>query len=368
VKILWALLLSLSLAEETSWARKKTNKKTPAKEIQAATLSVPALQGSTALLVTPDPGHTAFVKAIEEAKKSIRIEMFHLTHPKVIDALKTARQNKVQIQVIVDRSSLRSKRFKIVTDAMKAIGIEVEASTPKFALTHSKMMLVDDKFALVTAINLTQAEKTTRDFGIRTEDPKVLSDLKNIFETDWKNALEKGKDTPNIQSPNLVVSPINSEQKLADLIFSAQKNINSTVENLGSKTIEKAMMDAVQRKVPVRLILPTCDKNFNRHHNDRYAKVLQEKGVEIRMMPFPETVTHPYMHSKMIAVDQRLAYVGSVNFSTNSLQKAREIGLIFQDKSLIDPILKIFEEDWVKSVPLDFTNRRKCTGSSKDSE
>ena len=63
-------------------------------------------------------------------------------------------------------------------------------------------------------------------------------------------------------------------------------------------------------------------------------EALRRGGVAARVMPYPATPRHPYMHAKMMVADDRRAYVGSANYSVNSTTLARELGLLFSEPDL----------------------------------
>jgi phosphatidylserine/phosphatidylglycerophosphate/cardiolipin synthase-like enzyme len=54
----------------------------------------------------------------------------------------------------------------------------------------------------------------------------------------------------------------------------------------------------------------------------------------------------PYIHSKAFLVDERWLLIGSMNMSTNSLDKNREVGIILIDQSQISSFLQQFNTDW----------------------
>ena len=69
----------------------------------------------------------------------------------------------------------------------------------------------------------------------------------------------------------------------------------------------------------------------------------------------PPTPSTPYMHQKMILVDNTVAYVGSVNFSYNSTYENREAGIIFTNKSATQTISSLFEADWSNAIEVPAT-------------
>jgi phosphatidylserine/phosphatidylglycerophosphate/cardiolipin synthase-like enzyme len=314
-------------------------------------IAVPALvDPQLELLVTPAPDHAPFVAAIDGAAATLDMTMFHLTDPAVVDALARAARRGVQVRVILDGASLETKKFERVADRLREAGIQVRASSSEFSITHAKAMVVDRRTAFVTAINLTKDVATTRDFGIATRAASVVGDVEQLFDADWDNAAHHGHATPELREPSLVVSPTTSRTKLVSLIGSANHALIATVENLGDPDIEGALVAAAHRGVAVRLIVPMCDKNPDPLHDLPPARRLAAAGVAVRTMPAPETADRPYIHSKMIQTDGAVTYVGSVNFSVNSLSKARELGVIFANPRAAATIAATFEADWAQAV------------------
>jgi cardiolipin synthase len=307
----------------------------------------PALE----LITTPSPdGHRAFLAAIEGATKSIEMTMFHLTDPAVVDALRGAAARGIQVRVILDGKGLETKKLARVAEELRAAGVDVRGSSAAFSITHEKGMVVDRATAFITAINLTKDAAMTRDFGVITRVHGIVADVSELFEADWDNAANGGNTTPTQHEASLVVSPVSSRAHLTELIRSAKHELVVTVENLGDSEIDDALAAAARKGVTVRLIVPMCDKNPNPLYNFPFATKLASAGVSVQMMPNPESETHPYMHSKMILADGDTAYVGSVNFSTNSTTKARELGLIFVNAAATTTIHAAFEADWLQSV------------------
>ncbi|MFZ3228641.1 MAG: phospholipase D-like domain-containing protein [Pseudobdellovibrio sp.] len=321
------------------------------------------------LIITPNAdGHRDFINAILEAKEIIQLKVFHLTDNEVIEALIKAKGNGVLVQVILDRKSMILGKFKKAYKKLLENKIEVYKSTKKFSITHEKSMLVDHKMAFVTAINLTKNAHQTRDFGIMTSNKDIISEMELVFKTDVSNSINNQGLTPELVSPFLIWSPVNSRDKIIHLIEAATKTIDLEVENLGDLEIQKALIEAAEKNVEVRLLVPLCDKNFNPFHNISYIKKMTAEKILARVMSSPSTIENPYMHSKMIVVDGRYIYIGSINFSNNSTQKARELGIIFSNDKVAHQILEEFRKDWDISVLLPKDRSRiKCFKDMKGS-
>lgn len=327
-------------------------KVTPQVAEVAQPVAIPQLEVEK-LIITPNPdGHRDFINAILAAKKSVHLAVFHLTNDEVVQALIQAKKNGVEVKVILDGKSMILGRFKDPYKKLIANNIEVVESSKKFSITHEKSMVIDHELAFITAINLTMNFATTRDFGVITKNSDIISEMELVFQTDLENARQSKGVTPPLKSSFLIWSPVNSQEKIIQLIGTASKTIDLEVENFGDQQIQQALSEAAKKNVHVRVIVPLCDKNFNPFHNVRYINEMALEKIDARVMPSPSTVDSPYMHSKMILVDGQSIYLGSVNFSNNSTKKARELGVIFSNEKVAKQISTEYEKDWQAAISL----------------
>jgi len=63
-------------------------------------------------------------------------------------------------------------------------------------------------------------------------------------------------------------------------------------------------------------------------------------GVHVRY------ISVVYMHAKLMIADGSRAFVGSENFSANSLDNNRELGLLIAEPSAIMTLSQTFQQDW----------------------
>lgn len=324
---------------------------------------IPLLSGDVQLIVTPNSkGHVEFLQSINKTISGdiIRMAMFHLTDTDVINALASAHTRGVTVKVILDNASLSLPNFKYGFDQLKNSGVDVRASTTAFSISHQKSMTINNSEAFITAINLTKLPETTRDFGLIVHDPAVINEVISVFEQDWQNASTQQGLTPPLSETHLLWSPVNSLTKLVGLIASAKKSIVINVENLGDDQIQSALITAAKNGVVVRIIVPMCSKNINPKLNFPYLSDLAANGVQTKVMPYPESVERPYMHSKMLIADGITAYLGSVNFSRNSTSKARELGILFSEAKPIADMRTLFEQDWNAAVSVPDADSVNC--------
>jgi phosphatidylserine/phosphatidylglycerophosphate/cardiolipin synthase-like enzyme len=322
------------------------------------------VSGPLEIFVTPDKeGHHAVIEAIRHAHK-IRMTIYHLTDPAVVRSLIEAHARGCDIRLITDGKSLENKRFSKPFEKLVQAGVEAVSSTPAFSITHVKAMVVDDSKAFILSLNLTRMYTKTRDYGIVTTDPEIVGEILKVFDADWTNAKQKTGETPSLNDPNLLWSPVNARSKLRDLIDSARESLSVEVENLGDRGIQAAFVRAAKRRnVSVRIIIPMCGFGDQPVRNFKFLYAMQGEGIQARVMPVPSSPSRPYIHAKMMVVDGKRAYVGSVNFSYNSLSKARELGIVFDAEKPVKELTVDFEADWRSAVPVPEKPPTDCPGT-----
>ncbi|MBN2479797.1 MAG: phosphatidylserine/phosphatidylglycerophosphate/cardiolipin synthase family protein [Parachlamydiales bacterium] len=110
------------------------------------------------LYLLPDIQNKAFLKIknlIKDAKKSIKITMFTLTHPKLVEELILAKQNGVDVEVAIDFSSSRGASKKAI-DQLKKNFIPIYYNKGQ-QLRHHKYILIDDRILITGSANWTKS-------------------------------------------------------------------------------------------------------------------------------------------------------------------------------------------------------------------
>ncbi len=311
------------------------------------------LQGSTKLFTGPSlTAHQPFDTIIDDAQKSVLMEMYHLTDHAVAQSLENAKARGIDVTVILDQGGLKSGGEAAIQKELASDQINTVSSSPAFSITHTKSVVVDGKRAIVSSMNLTDHPEVRRDYGVTIEDPGVIQEMESVFNTDIANAQNQAAETPQLSDPHLLWSPINSSQKLHDLIVSAQNSIVAVAENVLDTSIINDLIAAEARGVQVRVLSPACAMGGNPSGNYQASQKLAAGGVHARQMPSPATAQTPYLHGKMMVIDNARAYIGSINYSYNSLHRARELGIALSDTAVIKGLAKSFEDDFAAAKDL----------------
>jgi cardiolipin synthase A/B len=301
------------------------------------------------VFVEPDMGSAVITDAINQAQKSVWLEMYLLTNTHVIAALEEAAHRNLDVRVMLETHPYGGGSISPTQtlDRLRASGVKTNSTSPDFSLTHEKGMIIDGQTAFITTANFTLSalgdsrSTKNREYGIIDSNPQDVKAVTDIFNADWnRDSLQQ------ISDPNLVVSPINSRTDFLALIGNAKKSLLIEAEEMQDTQIEQALTNAVSHGVHIQVILPagsSSDASASNSGNGSGVTSIEQGGVQVRES------TQLYMHAKMILIDGQQAFVGSENISTASLDRNRELGIIVSDPTVLDTLQNTFQQDWSSS-------------------
>ncbi|MFZ3231187.1 MAG: phospholipase D-like domain-containing protein [Pseudobdellovibrio sp.] len=363
--VLWALLLLIGTTATTS--------KTFAAEDSAviAESNTPPVTNAflgqleplqnARYISTPNNGHEDLIAAFNAAKKSIKIGIFGISDKLIADSLSAATKRGVAVTVICDKYCEASPSRLAITQQLRADGVEFYIASAGFNISHWKMFVIDESMVFVSTMNFITRHQQMRDMGIFLTNPSIVQEILAVFNADIENSKNATALTPMVTQPNLVWSPINSENKLVQLINSAKSSIEIWIENMGDVKLQEALKNAVQRHVKVRILTSVCGMGGPSVTAYANLSALALSGIMIQAVPFPASSAIPYIHAKTINVDHQTVFLGSENFSRNSLLFSRELGLIFNDPLIESQMANLYEADWKQSVLLPAIPPETCT-------
>lgn len=320
------------------------------------------------LVATPEQDHTPLYEAFAKAQKTIRIGIFGISSKDMADQIEKQIKRGINVTIICDKYCTNNEKRKAIFEQLKNAGANIMVATKGFTISHWKMFVIDESLAFVSTMNFISRSNQMRDVGIFTADPSVISEIIAVFDQDVKNSADQTNITPELKSTNLVWSPNNSETKLVDLINSADKSIEVWIENMGHVKIHEALHSAVKRKVKVRVLTSVCGLGMNGDAAYRNLHDLKKRGVTVKGTPFPASDGIPYIHAKTITVDHQAVFLGSENFSGNSINKARELGIVFKDEVVEQKMSALFEKDWAQAVEIPEQAPEKCSPLTTNTE
>jgi cardiolipin synthase A/B len=202
-----------------------------------------------------------------------------------------------------------------------------------------------------------------RDYVYTSSSRRLIKDLSNLFENDWKYTSENGtyfppyNPTPSIKSKTLMVSPTTSADRFVSFIQGAKQTLDVTTELLGDPTLQSELVAAVQtRGVRVRLISPLLVNSpapEQQQLQNASLTMLSANGIQVRVTVDPQTAETPYMHARSAVRDGKTLLLGSISYGLNSTTFNREVSVVISGREAVQRVRDRFELDWLnKSVPL----------------
>jgi cardiolipin synthase A/B len=297
-----------------------------------------------ALVTEPEQGLTDIYNLISSAKKSIDMTMYELTDITVTSALAKAQAAGVQVRVILDQNDEKTANTPAYNH-LSENKVAVHWANPAFMVTHQKTVTVDQTTSAIMTLNLTpNYYATSRDFAVITNNATDVAAIETTFNADFTNAAI----TPPT-GENLVWSPTNSSSALLALINGVTKSLLISQEEFSDAQIAGALESALKRGVAVTLV--------QENQENKYSPVLtslKQDGAKIAVYTSTNTKAY-YIHAKSILADygtsQAKLFLGSENFSTDSLTKNRELGLIFSDTACMTGVYSALTADFKNGTP-----------------
>jgi phosphatidylserine/phosphatidylglycerophosphate/cardiolipin synthase-like enzyme len=290
--------------------------------------------GVRGLVVLPEDGPNAILDEIDRAQTSIDLYVYLLPSEQVLAALSDAHARGVATRVILERDPFGGGGSnQDAFDRLRATGIEVHWSSDRFAFSHIKTFIVDQRVALIMTLNLSWSALTrNREFAVVTTVPEDVAEVARLFDADWSGS-------PYQPRGDIVTSPDNSRTVLRGLIDGATQSIEVYAEVVRDGDMRERLIEAARRGVHVRILVPANPTDDARS----IYRELEQSGVEVRLL------ADAYSHAKAIVVDGSRAFVGSQNLTQGSLDKNRELGIILTDHPNLDRLRSVFESDWANS-------------------
>jgi phosphatidylserine/phosphatidylglycerophosphate/cardiolipin synthase-like enzyme len=290
--------------------------------------------------VGPDGLQDRIGTLIDSAQASLDVQMYLFTVKPLAQKIVDAKARGVAVRVILDPDEAGNAN---VTPMLTSGGVTWKNASTIYTFSHAKYLLIDHTTAVIMSMNFNiDAMNNERNYGMVDKDPEDVADLQSIFEQDWALANGAQPITPDLSCTRLIVSPVNSSQRLLALINSATTTLDVEVLYVTDATVRNAIGAAKQRGVNVRVILEDPSDQNSNADTTTYLKNLN--------IPVKYANNQFYLHAKLVIADGT-AFVGSQNLSPTALTHNREVGaLVFEPaaEAVVEPQ---FESDWTITTP-----------------
>lgn len=274
--------------------------------------SAPRDTASTTLRGGPD---AQLASAIEAAKYSVDMAIYKMDLWSLRDALIEAHRRGVQVRVVVESDYADEQEI----EALVAREIPIREDE-RDSLMHHKFTIIDGYEVWTGSMNYSVNGAYRHDNNLlQIRSFEIAANYTQEFEEMFLEGRFGGlsrQDTPYpiIEHPNgrveVYFSPDDGvEARLVNVLGEAEARIDMLAFSLTSDAMGKALLDAADRGITVRLVVERDQANNAGSEVER----LQAEGIEVRIDRNPNS-----MHHKVILIDGKIVVTGSYNFSRSA--------------------------------------------------
>ena len=305
---------------------------------------------SRSLIVLPDDSARPILDSINGAADSIRVKMFVFSDPALLNAVIAAKRRGVKVRIMLNpnrRSGEAENQYS--RKILRAAGVEVIDSNPKFGMTHEKSMVVDDAVAFVKSLNWETKNLTeTRDYAIVTSHKREVQEIIECFEADWKR-----KDFDAGENAQLIWCTGNGRERIARFIDRAKHSIFLQNERYQDAVIIERLVRAAMRGVKVHVMARPPHKLQKEKLTEGVGglRTMDDVGIKVHKLK------HLKLHAKMLLIDECRVIVGSINLAPGSFDSRRELAIEVHDHNVVKRMTEIVHHDWKHSHRLDLSDK-----------
>jgi cardiolipin synthase A/B len=331
----------------------------------------PILPGNSIVpLHNGEEAYPAMLAAIAGARQTVYLSTYifdaNQTGRQFASALKEAAERGVEVRVLVDALGERYsfppigrlfrhskvKFVRFLPPSLSRMGIHLNLRN------HRKLLVVDGEFGFAGGMNIGDRHLAATDYPGRVIDMHfairgpVVGEMQEIFLEDWHFATGE-KFAPLIYPPvvsggdafcrAISAGPNEDFEKLAWILIGAFNCARHRIAIMTPYFIpERALVAAINaatlRGVEVVIILP--EKNnlpFLQWASRAYLWEFLQYGTRVFYQP------PPFVHSKLLLIDDQYALLGSANLDPRSLRLNFELNIEVYDRGLITLLRNHFD-------------------------
>jgi cardiolipin synthase len=329
------------------------------------------------ILSDGENAYPAMLNSINEASQWIYLSMYIFEYKGIgeqfIDALANAVERGVDVRVLLDGigswySLGQTKKILTARGVRTLTFLPIGKMLPRLTLNlrnHRKILLCDGQHAFTGGMNIrqchlvqtSQPNRATKDYMFSLKGP-IAKQMGKAFEDDWFYACGERlpikqydlnpygtsscrviSDGPGVNLnvlTKVMISAINSAQLSITLV---------TPYFLPPNELIIALQSAALRGVEVSVLLPAHNNQPSIHwamrNNMRHFLAY---GVKIYYQP------RPFVHSKLLLIDNNYCQIGSANIDSRSLRLNFELNVEIFDADFGQSMAKIISDDKQQAV------------------
>jgi phosphatidylserine/phosphatidylglycerophosphate/cardiolipin synthase-like enzyme len=163
-------------------------------------------------------------------------------------------------------------------------------------------------------------------------------------------------------SRSLIVLPEDSSQALVKALAEASHSLRIKMFVFSDPVLLQAVIAARKRGLTVRVILNAARRS-GKDENSESRSVLRHAGIEV----LDGNPAFDLTHEKSMVVDERLAYIMSLNWQTKNLTETRDYAVVTSHTHEVHEVMECFDADWARGVftPGDHSHLIWCVGNGR---
>lgn len=359
-------------------------------------VTTPLRDGNRILMLeNGDNAYPAMLVAIRRAQESINLSSYIFDAEGIgsefVQQLSAAAERGVEVRVLIDALGEKYSRIS-PTKAFHGSQVRLARYLPLRhgayinLRNHRKLLIVDGREAFTGGMNIrgrhmlsqTNPGQAMLDVHFSVQGP-VVADLQRSFLEDWFFVTGARLDLPlffPIIEPagNALVrcvsdGPDKEFRKLEQIIMGALSCSTRSVRIMTpyfipERSMVSALITAALRGVDIRIVLPGRNNlPFVQWAGQAMLGELLTSGIKIYYQP------PPFVHSKLLLVDEIWSLIGSANLDTRSLRLNFELNLSVIDSGLAASVRRHFEQALLhaREISLQELENRKLPVKLRDS-
>jgi cardiolipin synthase A/B len=301
------------------------------------------------LIVLPDDTAGAILDPIRAARHLLQIRMFLFTDPTLLSEVIAAKQRGVDVQVMLNPARRDGKSDNAQTAArLQDAGVQIRDSSPAFAMTHQKSMVIDNRVGVIESLNWeTRGFTDTRDYAVVTTTRSEIDEMVKCFDADWKQ-----QPFSPFPRSRLIWCPDNGRERIGAFIDQATRSLWIQNERYQDTDVVERIVRATLRGVDVHVMA-------RQPHKLKRAKLVDGVGG-LRIMQDVGAKVHRLndlrLHGKILIADDRRAIVGSINLTPGSFDARRELAIETTAANVVNRLVQTSHHDWKHSSKMDLSD------------
>ena len=348
--------------------------------------------------VSPDCSYRLVKPAIDAATETLDLYIYNISAEYLIDLITAAMGRGVAVRIMYDPNDTSGdEAAKLQALAVAGAQVRTSPSTAGrrvFTVCHQKFVVIDGTAVLIESSNWATSsiprlespgayKKANREWLVLVRSTKAAAWFEGLFQADWDIpdmptpdalAIPEGFEGPAVMVPAFLakvpdkvfdlqtipaagsitilpaISPQNYEATLLSLIEGATASVDVQQQYIVDKGgATGRLLDALAARkdeIDIRMMVSPAFRKVGALDNwEQSVAAVTARGMQDRLRALNlKFFTH--LHNKGVIIDRQTVVVSSTNWSDNSIERAREAGVVIESHEVAEYFAAVFDFDW----------------------